>query len=524
MKKNARIFEKAKTLQKDMNYKAALLGTPPIKIDLPPQPDEDTWSPNASARAVKLFLAVMTAARRTVKSADFIGAYLQANMVGRHFVRLPREYAEYFPEYEQYFGVPLLLNKGIYGMVFSGKIWNEEFSTWLETQSFLQSKSDPSVFVKRYSNGEWLKLIFFVDDMLYCGSNDAVEAEFRTAVSDRFHVKFLGPAHWFLQMRIHQHKDHSYTLDQHRYALNTIQRYDPNNVIRNRMTPLPPDYIFSRENRPKTENDIKLIEEHYSSMDFRSAVCTLLYLAYNTRADILFAVTKLAKACVCPGILDYEALYWLLGYIKERPALAIKFYPNRLKHPIHDLCETHSIPHADLTLLTDASWQDCPDTGRSTVGYIIFYNGAPIEANTTVPVPVAQSSSEAEYLSACCGSMAAAHIRMILYDILHLGTKQWHQHAQNLDHTPIILMTDNAATVQIAKNGRLTRKTRHIERRFHYVREGQQSGLHQLHWIPGTSMLADIMTKSQAAYKIDPHLPSILPELPPHMTSATALS
>jgi hypothetical protein len=107
MKKNARILEKAKTLQKDMNYKAALLGTPAIKIELPPQPDEDTWSPNASARALKLFLAVMTAARRTVKSADFIGAYLQANMVGRHFVRLPREYAEYFPEYEQYFGVPL---------------------------------------------------------------------------------------------------------------------------------------------------------------------------------------------------------------------------------------------------------------------------------------------------------------------------------------------------------------------------------------------------------------------------------
>ena len=522
MKKSLRLHQEAKEQQKELNYKAALTGYKPIKIDLPPQPDEDTWSPNASARAVKLFLAVMTENRRTVKGADFIGAYLQANMIGRHFIRLPYEYAALFPDYREYFGVPLLLNKGIYGMVFSGKLWNDEFSSWLQNQGYHQSKADASIFTKHYPNGSWNKLIFFVDDMLYCGSDDTVEKEFQVAVEKRFHVKFLGPAHWFLQMRIHQHKDQSYTLDQHRYALNTFRRYDPNDLIVKRDTPLPPDYIFSKENRPKTKQDVATIEKHYSSIDFRSAVCTLLYLAYNTRADILFAVTKLSKACICPGILDYEALFWLIGYIKARPDLAVKFYPNPKKNPIVTLCETNNIPYSDLAVLTDASWQDCPDTGRSTVGYQIFYNGALIEANTTVPTPVAQSSSEAEYLGACCGSMAAAHIRMILYDLLYLGSKDWMQHEQKLSKTPILLMTDNTATVQMAKNGRLTRKTRHIERRFHYVREGQQNGLHALHWISQHSMLADVMTKSQAAYKIDPHLPSILFKLPAHMTIDTS--
>jgi hypothetical protein len=152
---------------------------------------------------------------------------------------------------------------------------------------------------------------------------------------------------------------------------------------------------------------------------------------------------------------------------------------------------------------------------------MIFYLGALIEANTTVPVPVAQSSAEAEYLGACCGAMAAAHIRMIIYDLLYLGTPEWKQHSQILSQTPTVLMTDNAATVQIAKNGRLTRKTRHIERRFHFVKEGQQNGLHSLHWLPGTQMLADIMTKTQPAYKIDPHLPSCLSQLPSHMTRGT---
>ena len=42
---------------------------------------------------------------------------------------------------------------------------------------------------------------------------------------------------------------------------------------------------------------------------------------------------------------------------------------------------------------SDYSWQDCPETGRSTGSYIIFYQGGPIEHVTNVPGPVARSSS-----------------------------------------------------------------------------------------------------------------------------------
>ena len=42
---------------------------------------------------------------------------------------------------------------------------------------------------------------------------------------------------------------------------------------------------------------------------------------------------------------------------------------------------------------SDYSWKDCPDTGRSTGAYIIFYQGGPIDHGTHVPVPVAQSSA-----------------------------------------------------------------------------------------------------------------------------------
>ncbi|KAI2505075.1 hypothetical protein MHU86_9351 [Fragilaria crotonensis] len=75
-----------------------------------------------------------------------------------------------------------------------------------------------------------------------------------------------------------------------------------------------------------------------------------------------------------------------------------------------------------------------------------------------MPTPVAMSTSEAEYMAACSATMATAHIRMLLYDMLYLGTKQWRETTQRLPSIPAILMIDNEATVQIAKNGKLTRK------------------------------------------------------------------
>jgi hypothetical protein len=148
---------------------------------------------------------------------------------------------------------------------------------------------------------------------------------------------------------------------------------------------------------------------------------------------------------------------------------------------------------------------------------MIFHNGALIEANSTMSIPIAMSTSEAEYMATCSASMATAHIRMLLYNMTYLGTKQWRESTQRLPTIPSILMIDNEATVQIARNGKLTRKKRHIKRRFHYVRQGQQDGTHQLHWIPCESQLADILTKTQVSSKIDLHIDKALCTLPDHM-------
>ena len=63
--------------------------------------------------------------------------------------------------------------------------------------------------------------------------------------------------------------------------------------------------------------------------------------------------------------------------------------------PLSDLLRQASIiTENNLMDFSNYSWQYCPDTGRTTGSYIIFYLIGTIEHGTHVPGPVAQSSSE----------------------------------------------------------------------------------------------------------------------------------
>jgi len=63
----------------------------------------------------------------------------------RVFVRLPADWASHFPEYAEWFGVPLLLRKSAYGINSAGRLWAEELFGWYLEFGFRQSIVDPSL-------------------------------------------------------------------------------------------------------------------------------------------------------------------------------------------------------------------------------------------------------------------------------------------------------------------------------------------------------------------------------------------
>ena len=68
---------------------------------------------------------------------------------------------------------------------------------------------------------------------------------------------------------------------------------------------------------------------------------------------------------------------------------------------MYDLLRQSSIKtDHQLMMFYDEIYQYCPDTVRSTVAYILFYQDVPIDNFTHVPDPVEQSSSDSEYNAA----------------------------------------------------------------------------------------------------------------------------
>ena len=91
----------------------------------------DTWSPAASMRTLKYFLSDTAKHKARVHQLYFIGALLQAKVKNRVLVILNMRYADYFPEYTQYFGRALKILKSMYGMTNSGKLFADEITEWI---------------------------------------------------------------------------------------------------------------------------------------------------------------------------------------------------------------------------------------------------------------------------------------------------------------------------------------------------------------------------------------------------------
>ena len=60
-----------------------------------------------------------------------IGVFLQAKVKNKLFLKLDSRYADYFPEYSNYFGWAMTLLNSMNGMTNSGKLFADELTYWL---------------------------------------------------------------------------------------------------------------------------------------------------------------------------------------------------------------------------------------------------------------------------------------------------------------------------------------------------------------------------------------------------------
>ena len=104
-----------------------------------------------------------------------------------------------------------------------------------------------------------------------------------------------------------------------------------------------------------------------------------------------FCITQVSKVSSNPGKVHFGGWVHILRYIRDNKNLGLNYYADMKDVPLSDLLRKNSTnTENQLMAFSDSSWKDCPDTGRSTGSYIIFYQGGPIDHGTHVPGPVSQ--------------------------------------------------------------------------------------------------------------------------------------
>ena len=130
------------------------------------------------------------------------------------------------------------------------------------------------------------------------------------------------------------------------------------------------------------------------NIHYRSCIGSLIALL-STRVDFRFAIHKLAKFSPNPSKVHFEGLVHLVRYIMDNKNLGLNYHADMKYAPLYDLLrQTINNTENQLMSFSGSSWQDCPDTGRSTGAYIIFYWGGLIYHGTHVPGPFYQTSAE----------------------------------------------------------------------------------------------------------------------------------
>ena len=126
-------------------------------------------------RTLKYLLEDAAKHKARVHRLYFIGAFLQAKVKNRVFVKLDIRYTDYFPEYENYFGRALRLFKSIYGITNSGKLFADELIEWLLEAGFIQSKFQMSIYYKYAPDGSNIVVLSYVYDCVYWYTNEDTE-------------------------------------------------------------------------------------------------------------------------------------------------------------------------------------------------------------------------------------------------------------------------------------------------------------------------------------------------------------
>lgn len=223
----------------------------------------------------------------------------------------------------------------------------------------------------------------------------------------------------------------------------------------------------------ETDSVLLTIDEHKL---YRELVGCLMYIAIVTRLDICYSCRFLSRFLEKPTVGLWKLAKRVLRYLLSTRSRGILYKSN----------------FQIMRAYSDASWV----TPRSVTGSLICFGNSPIFFKSQTQSCSALSSCEAEYIAA---AETVKNLTWIVRLVSELIPKQYHKQC-GLDK-PIVLLVDNASTVLVANNevAQASSRLKHLDLRYHYLRDQVTARKVQVAWVATTEQLADIFTKAGAA-------------------------
>ncbi|UYV81557.1 hypothetical protein LAZ67_20001540 [Cordylochernes scorpioides] len=254
---------------------------------------------------------------------------------------------------------------------------------------------------------------------------------------------------------------------------------------------IPKDYeeAIACEDKKHWENAmLEEIQNMYSHQvwelhTYQEALGMLMFLAVNTRPDIAYITSKLSQYSRQPKQMHWTAIKRVMRYLRGTIDLGVKF--ERGKTGI-------------LKSYADASWSTTHD-GKSYGGYVLKLGEATIDWKSSKQPLVALSTMEAEMIAAC---ESCCQIKWIINLLREL--EEW-----NFMEKPTAIYTDSQSLINWISSPKQSSRCRHINRKYHFLRDCFESRDICLLYKPSQDLEADIFTKDLSRDQMKKHLESL---------------
>lgn len=132
----------------------------------------------------------------------------------------------------------------------------------------------------------------------------------------------------------------------------------------------------------------------------------------------------------------------------------------------------------------DADWGSNNLDRKSYTGYAFFLGGSAISWESKRQGNVALSSTEAEYIALTTAAKEAVYLKRLMKEIGMSGYEN-----------ATVLYGDNLSAQHLARNPIYHARSKHIDIRYHFVREAVANKEIELKYICTNDMVADVLTK-----------------------------